>query len=67
MKMPIEKLKEPPSVPVAVGAPLSLVVAPAINEDSTILEIARAIAVSTDVYVDAQTTTLIRGLTYQST
>jgi hypothetical protein len=62
------------TIPVVVGdAPFagppspSTVVPPAINMDSTILEIARAIAVSTDVYVDAATTTLIRGLTYQST
>ena len=45
---------------------IQLAVLPAINSDSSILEIAKAIAASTDIYVDAQTTTLIQGLTYQS-
>lgn len=50
-----------PSPPTNPPAPL-----PSLNEESSILDIARAIALSTDVYVDEETTTKIRGLTYQS-
>jgi hypothetical protein len=69
VKPAIQKLKVLAVVgdPLLAGPPspstIHLVVPPAINKDLAILEIARAIAVSNDVYVGAATMRLMLALT----